>query len=305
MMGQKKNREFHKPVLLKEIISALQVKKGQKYIDATIGGGGHAKRILELGGLVLGVDVDQEAIDYVKQELASYIEAKRLLLVRANFKDIAEIANKYEFNRANGVLFDLGLSSWQIDNESRGFSFLKEGPLDMRMDKSLSVKASDLINGLTKGELYELFSKLGQEHHANAIAHNIVKSRGIKPIETTGDLVTIIARSYGLRSAYIRDYVKANISQKVFQSLRIAVNDELNNLKIALGKALEILGDKGKILVISFHSLEDKIVKDYFVGLKKKGLGNLLTSRPIRASKEEFISNRRSRSAGLRIFEKL
>ncbi|MFH1833056.1 MAG: 16S rRNA (cytosine(1402)-N(4))-methyltransferase RsmH [Candidatus Levyibacteriota bacterium] len=286
---------YHTPVLLKEIVDFLGVSKGKKYIDATLGGGGHTFEILKCGGTVLGIDVDQDAIDYVK----SKINEEKLVLVKGNFKDIDKIAHSKGFNNVSGIIFDLGVSSFQLEKDSRGFSFQKEGPLDMRMDPSGAsgqVKAADLINALTKGELYELFTKLGEERFARTISNDICRARRVKPIETTSELAGIIRKRGFLK--------KIDPATRVFQALRIAVNDELNNLKEALPKAIGLLEKGGLLEVISFHSLEDRIVKNCFQQFQKEGLGNVLIKKPIVPSNEEQKINRRSRSAKLRVFKR-
>ncbi|MBI2195838.1 MAG: 16S rRNA (cytosine(1402)-N(4))-methyltransferase RsmH [Candidatus Levybacteria bacterium] len=297
--------QFHVSVLLKEVVDALDVKPGRLYLDATLGGGGHAFEILKRGGKVLGIDWDEEALDFVRKKAEELkIElGKDIILAKGNFRDIVQISKENGLGKADAVLFDLGVSSHQIDNSNRGFSFQQEGPLDMRMSKDLAVKAADLINGLNKGELYELFTKLGEEHAARTISNAIISARGVKPIVTTLQLADIVAKSFGLRGE-IKPYMRAKVNQKVFQALRIAVNDELNNLREALPSALEILGPKGRIVVVSFHSLEDRIVKWKFIEFAKKGLGTVLTKHPILPSQAEIDINRRSASAKLRIFEK-
>lgn len=284
----------HTPVLLKEIVDSLKIEKGKKYIDATIGGGGHTVEILKHGGKVLGIDVDEDAIEYLKSKFK--IE-KDLILVKGNFREIDKIARLKGFDKVAGILLDLGVSSYQLENKERGFSFQNEGLLDMRMDKDLNVKALDLVNGLNKRELCELFIKLGEEYNARAIVEVIIKSRTIKPIETTLELSKIIEKT-------TKGFSKINPATKVFQALRIAVNDELNNLKEALPKAMDLLEKNGKLCVISFHSLEDRIVKNYFLQFQKSGKGNILTQKPKGACLEEIKINRRSRSAKLRVFEK-
>ncbi len=291
--------DFHTPVLLKEIIENLKVKKNEEYIDATIGGGGHTVEILKRGGRVLGIDVDREAIEYVsriwKIDSGKWkIEEGNLILAKGNFRDIDKIAKLQGFEKVAGIIFDLGVSSHQLEKEERGFSFQNLGPLDMRMDQDLSVRAIDLLKVLTRRQLYEIFTKFGEENQAFAISKRIDSARKIKPIETTKDLVGIIGNSKhkGIHNA-----------TKVFQALRIAVNDELNNLKEALPKAVRLLKGNGRIEVISFHSLEDRIVKREFLNFEEKKLGKIITKKPILPSEDEIKRNARSRSAKLRIFE--
>lgn len=294
--------DYHKSVLLKEAIDWLNIKKEGRYIDGTLGGGGHTQRILESGGKVLGIDVDQEAIHYVAssvKRLASSLREK-LILARGNFKDIDKIAKQNGFDKVDGILLDLGVSSYQLDTPNRGFSFRFDAPIDMRMDNNLSVLAMDLINGLTKGELYELFTKFGEEVNAHAIVNSIIKSRRVKPIATTMQLAELVKGVAGKKNSRIGIHP----ATKVFQALRIAVNDELNNLEIALPKAVELLQKDGRLVVLSFHSLEDRIVKNSFEEFEKKNLGEILTKKPIVPTMNEVFENKRSRSVKLRAFLK-
>lgn len=277
---------FHKSVLLTEVLEGLKVKPNEKYIDATLGGGGHAKKILELGGIVLGIDVDKEALEFVEK-----LKSENLTLARGNFRDIDKIAHLNNFDKVAGIIFDLGVSSHQIDDPDRGFSFQNEGPLDMRMDQELGVRALDLVKILTKGELNEIFTEFGEESHAWKISDAIVRARSVRPIETTVDLAKIV-------------FPIAGQSKKVFQALRIAINDELNAITQALPKALGLLGEKGRLCVISFHSLEDRIAKKKFLEFEKEKKGKIITEKPIVPTNEEINKNKRARSAKLRIFEK-
>ncbi|MEK7060951.1 MAG: 16S rRNA (cytosine(1402)-N(4))-methyltransferase RsmH [Patescibacteria group bacterium] len=292
--------EFHRSVLLKEVIDLLQIKKGKKYIDATLGGGGHTKKILELGGLVLGIDADQDAIDHVQNT----IQDQNLTQVLGNFKDIANIADLHGFSKVAGIIYDLGISSRQIEDANRGFSFQKEGPLDMRMDTNVSVTASDLANLLTEKELYEIFTKFGEEHRAMAISAALVRARRIKAIRTTGDLLKIIEGVYGVKGE-VSNKFRGEMGKRVFQAFRIAVNSELENLKESLYKGIELLETRGRLVVISFHSLEDRIVKESFLDFQKKNLGRVITKKIILPSIREMEINPRSRSAKLRVFEKI
>lgn len=290
---------YHTSVLLKETIDSLNVKKDGIYIDATLGAGGHTKEIIGRGGIVLGIDVDEDALSYVKENFKSEISSLKLILVQGNFRNIDKIAKGKGYEKVDGILFDLGVSGYQLDTAQRGFSFSKDAPLDMRMDKSLSVTAKDLVNGLNKGELYELFTKLGEESFAKPISNSIVRAREIKPIGTTGQLSEIVAR------VYPRGMKKIHPATKVFQALRIAVNDELNSLEEAISKSAELLNSGGRIAVISFHSLEDRIVKEEFEKFERLKTGVILTKKPIVAGTDETDFNRRSRSAKLRVFEKI
>lgn len=293
--------KYHTPVLLKESIDLLKIRKGGKYIDATLGGGGHTKKILDLGGKVLAIEVDEDAIEYVKEKLGIRND---LILIKGNFKDIDEIAHLNNFNLVDGILFDLGVSSHQIDTPKRGFSFLKEGPLDMRMDKDSPVTAEALVNLLGKGELYDIFNNFGQERRSWFISNSIIRTRRIKPIQTTGDLTKIIEKAYGIREGKATEFTKNLVNKKVFQALRIAVNTELENLEQALPKAIYLLKEKGRIAVISFHSLEDSIVKKTFKDFERKNMGKIITDKPISVSIKEQEENPRAKSAKLRVFEK-
>jgi 16S rRNA (cytosine1402-N4)-methyltransferase len=305
--------EFHTPVLLKEVVEFLEVKPGRKYIDATVGGGGHSWEILKRGGVVLGLDVDSEAIAHVKQTLESrnfrilreekdkvlnisVSKYPNITLVRGNFARLKEIAERYKFGEVSGVLFDLGVSAFQVLTPKRGFSFESDFPLDMRMDPDLAVTAADLVNGLNKGELYELFSKLGEEDDARFIAEAIVRARARRPIKTGRELAEIIVK------VRPKHRFKKHPATRCFQALRIAVNDELNNLRKGLPFAVELLGVQGRLIAISFHSLEDRIVKRFL--LKNPSL-RILTRRPVRPSQEEVKRNPKSRSAKMRVAEKM
>jgi 16S rRNA (cytosine1402-N4)-methyltransferase len=279
--------DYHEPVLLKETIEGLRVEKDKRYIDATLGGGGHSFEILRRSGIVLGIDVDQDAIANIEKDK----KPEKLTVARGNFRDIDKIALLNKFDKVAGIIFDLGVSSHQIDTPTRGFSFQNEGPLDMRMDQELGVRALDLIKILTKGELYEVFTKFGEETHAWAISDAIVRTRGVKPIETTTDLAKIA-------------FAIAGQSRKVFQALRIAVNDELISIEEALPKALGLLEENGRLCVISFHSLEDRIVKRKFLEFEEKKMGKIITKKPFIPTDEEIKRNKRAGSAKLRIFEK-
>lgn len=287
---------YHTSVLLQEAISFLDIKKGNSYIDATLGGGGHTEEILKNGGKVLGIDVDEDAINYVKDR---FNNSPQLVLDKGNFKDIDNLARINGFDKASGILFDLGISSYQVDTAERGFSFQKMGSLDMRMDKDLGVKASDLINILPKGELYELFNKFGEERYARALATAIVSARKIKPITTTYELTEIVESVVPMYNT------KIHRATKTFQALRMAVNSELSNIEEALPKAINLLDKKGHLVVISFHSLEDRIVKHAFKDFEKKGIGKIITKKPIEPTEEEIEKNNRSRSAKLRVIEKI
>ena len=292
---------YHTSVLLDESIDALQVKSGERYIDATLGGGGHSLEIVQRGGIVLGLDIDEDALDYVEKEVRSKNQEarERLTIAKGNFKNIDKLAKENGFDRVAGIVFDFGVSSHHFDEPSRGFSIQHDGPLDMRMDQDLGVKAADLLAVLPKGELYELFTKFGEERFAYAIASSIVRARQVARIETTKDLVVVINKVVRKREEAM------HAATRIFQALRIAVNDELTSIEESLPKAVQLLQAKGRIAVISFHSLEDRIVKNAFKAFEEKGFGTIVTKKPLVPTDEEVARNTRSRSAKLRIFEKI
>lgn len=286
--------DFHTSVLGAEVLEYLQVKKGEKYIDATLGGGGHARQIIDQGGFVLGIDQDISAIEYVQQ-----LNLTNLTTVTGSFENLADIAQQNGFFPCQGILYDLGVSSHQLDTPTRGFSFKEDAPLDMRMSPQFGVTARDLINALTEKELQELFTKYGEEREAWRIAKKIVSTRVYKPIETTFELAHLIEQTIGFSS-------KSHIhpATRVFQALRIAVNDELNALKSSLPQALETLASGGHLVVISFHSLEDRIVKNFFRDSAISGSLEILTAKPVEPTAAEIAQNPRSRSAKLRAAQK-
>jgi 16S rRNA (cytosine1402-N4)-methyltransferase len=295
-------REFHQSVLLQEVLSVLNVHKGGVYIDATLGGGGHTIEILKRGGVVLGIDVDEEALQFVQEKIQKEKEKykywRRLTLARGNFRDIQKIAIERGFSKVNGIVFDLGVSSYQLETGARGFSFLKEGPLDMRMDNRLTVTASDLVNGLTVWELEKLFRRFGEERYAKQIAKAIGEKRKVAKIATTRQLAGLIEEKIRRRAKDIHP------ATRVFQALRIAVNDELQSLREGLKTSINLLVESGRVAVISFHSLEDRIVKQIFSEEEQKGRGQVITKKPITPSEKEKMNNPRARSAKLRVFER-
>lgn len=292
--------KYHIPVMLKEVLDGLQIQKDCWYVDCNLGGGGHTTGILEAGGRVLGIDLDPDAIWEVTKTLDKYIKEDRLRLAQTNFVNIADAVKDKGIPEVAGVLFDLGVSTHQLEEAERGFSFNADAPLDMRMNPTVGVSAKDLVNGLYEKELAELFLKLGEENWSKPIARKIVQYREKKLIETTNELANIVM-SVRRRSPSDRTHP----ATRIFQALRIAVNDELNSLKGALPKALQVLKPGGRIAVISFHSLEDRIVKTYFRDLEERKLGKVLTDKPIETSEKEATENPRSRSAKLRVIEKI
>lgn len=295
---------YHKSVLLREAVEALNPPVGGRdawYLDCTLGDGGHSIEIIKRGGKVYGVDVDPQALKRVQQRFdQESIDQSKYRLVLGNFRDLKELFSlaKSDLARVAGAIFDLGVSSLQLETSERGFSFTKEGPLDMRMDPSLQVWALDLINNLSRKELNELFSSLGEEKNSWQLAGALVRARQIKPVATTGDLAEVVVRVLG----GVRG--KIHPATRVFQALRIAVNDELNALQEGLDQVKDLLEKGGRVVVISFHSLEDRVVKNTFKKWQFEGIGEILTKKPITPSMEEIRENPRSRSAKMRVFRK-
>lgn len=299
---------FHTPVMLDEVMQGLHVREGGTYIDATLGGGGHAWEIVRRGGRLLGIDQDPEALAFTKQRMEDgtlrkdsgqglKMEKKgSWKLVYGNFRDIKKIARENGFDQANGILFDLGVSSHQIDVPERGFSFrYATAPLDLRMDQRHGIPASEYIRKLSKEELYEIFATYGEEKLARTIAVALVRARHMRPLTTVGDVVCVI-------EGVISD-PRATMSTcaRVFQALRIIVNDELAALKTAFGEAASLLAPGGRLAVLSYHSLEDRIVKREIGRLRLQPV----YKKPMISSDEEIRRNPRSRSAKLRIAEKV
>lgn len=284
---------IHTPVLLQEVVRFLDPKEGKVLIDATVGGGGHTQAFLRRGARVLAIDRDPAAIEHLKK-----IKDQKLTLAGDNFANIAQIAQKNGFSKVDGILFDLGLSSDQLADAQRGFSFAQVGPLDMRMDPNLKVTASDLINNFDERRLYEIFSTYGQEKFSRAIARAICRSRQIAPINSTQRLANLIRQVY--RKKGIRP--KLDPATKGFLALRIVVNSELINLENALPQTIEILKKGGRLATVTFHSLEDGLVKRFF---KQEKQLLVLTKKPVTPGASEILKNPRSRSAKLRVAEKI
>lgn len=292
------------------MIDGLNIKSSKWYIDCNLGGGGHTKKLLAAGGKVLGIDLDAEAIREVAEnhnlpivEKDGHLEcfSDDLILIQSNFANIQQVASQLLLKDVGGILFDLGVSSYQLESSPRGFSFNSDAPLDMRMDQNATIPtAADLVNGLHEGELSELFWKLGEENFAKVIARKIVEYRKTKRIETTDELARVIL---AVRRRSPSD--RTHPATRVFQALRIAVNDELNSLKTALPASFNVLDKGGVLAVISFHSLEDRIVKDFFKKLNDGGYAELLTKKPLTPSNDEVERNPRSRSGKLRLIKKL
>jgi 16S rRNA (cytosine1402-N4)-methyltransferase len=303
----------HIPVLLAETLATLAPRSGGRYIDATLGGGGHAEAILATAapaGELLGLDADPRAIERVKQRLASF--GQRATLVQTNFRRIASVAREQDFGQVDGVLFDLGVSSYHLDEAEQGFSFMKEGPLDMRLDPASGPSAADVVNSLDETELADILYQYGEERRSRRIARAIVASR---PITTTTQLAEVVVRAIGRRPG-----TRLHPATRTFQALRIYVNDEMGALEAALPQAISLLKPGGVLVVITFHSLEDRIVKHYFRQESRdcicpphtpictcghKAQVQRIHRKGLTPSPNEIARNPRSRSARLRAVRKL
>ena len=286
----------HVPVLLKESIEALTVIPGQRYIDATVGAGGHAREIIHAGGILLGIDQDENALEIARATLEDGTNTKESTsswkLIHGNFKDIETLAKKEEFTDVDGILFDLGVSSMQLDTPKRGFSYrFTDAPLDLRMDASGGDTAAQLVNRVGQEELYDIFSTYGEEQLARKLADAAVRARAVKRIQTVGDLIDIV------KTVAPNEGMRYGVLSRVFQGIRIAVNDELGSLKKGLNGAQRLLAPGGRLVVISFHSLEDRMVKQY---MRQSGW-EIVTRHPIRPTDTEMYENSRSRSAKMRV----
>ena len=285
---------IHVPVLQKEVIEYLDPKSNENFIDCTIDGGGHALSILEKtkpNGKLLGIDWDQELIKNLESRIQNLEFDKRLIPVCDSFVNLREIVKKEKFESISGILFDLGLSSWHLEESKRGFSFLKDEPLIMRYDgDTTKLTAEKIVNDWPEIEIERILRDYGEEKFAKSISKKIIQNR---PIKSTLKLVAVIKKA--IPGRYLN--YRINFATRTFQALRIAVNEELNNLEKALPQASEILETNGRLAVISFHSLEDRIVKNFF---KTTSCLKILTKKPIRSSEEEIKINPRSRSAKLR-----
>ncbi len=302
------------------MVAYLQPRSGGRYVDCTVGAGGHAEALLEASapdGRLLGLDVDPDALRLAQQRLQRFGE--RVRLERRNYRELAAVLAATRFAPVDGILFDLGVSSMQLERAERGFSFRVEGPLDMRMDPSLRVTAADLVNTLPERELAELIATYGEERWARRIARAIVARRRSRPFRTTTDLADTIAAAVGAGQRG-RGRERIHPATRTFQALRIAVNDELGGLRQALPAAVDALTPGGRVAVITFHSLEDRIVKDFFrreagrcvcppdfpvCRCGARARLRILTAKPVVPTAAEISANPRSRSAKLRVAEKL
>ena len=298
--------------MVPEILKYLEVSSGGRYIDCTLGEGGHTKSLLEAsnpGGEVLGIDADHEAIEVSKNRLEKYGE--RFIYDNSNFKNIKKIAMKSKFVPCHGILFDLGVSSLQLDKESRGFSFRRKAPLDMRFSINQTLTAQDVLNTFSESEISDILYHYGEERQSRKIAKLIIENRPLSNADELSDLIKKNIRQTNY---------KINPSTKTFQALRIYINEELNSLSQALEQSLEILGVGGRMAVISYHSLEDRIVKNFFKKESKYCICppnipecdcghfpklKIITKKPVSPSQSEIDANKRSRSAKLRVVERI
>ena len=285
----------HVPVLLNEALQYLDPKPGARFIDATLGVGGHTREILERtrpDGQVLAIDQDESALSNAKAMLESF--GSRVIFVHSNFRAVGKIAEEHGFLNCDGVLADIGISSMMVDDPSRGFSFMREGPLDMRMDRTQKLTAADVVNTYSEKEIADILYTFGEERRSRPIARSIFRSR---PLQQTTDLVRAIERvSGGPRHGQIHP------ATRTFQALRIYVNDELGSLESFLNSSMTVVRSGGRVVVISFHSLEDRIVKQKFRAATDSG--RILTKKVVTATDEEVRGNPRARSAKLRAWEK-
>ena len=306
----------HKPVLLAECIEALHIRPEGIYVDGTLGRAGHSREIAQrlTTGRLVCIDRDQAAIDAAQERLAPWMD--RVTLVHSNFDRVSEILAELDIPGVDGMLFDLGVSSPQLDDASRGFSYMADAPLDMRMDRSQGMTAADLLAEVSEGELTRILREYGEERFAYKIARNIEKHREQAPIETTFQLVEIIKES--IPAPARRE--GGHPAKRTFQAIRIAVNSELDHLSQCLDRAFDCLAPGGRFAIITFHSLEDRMVKQKFADLAKGCIcppdfpvcvcgrtpqARLITRKPILPSEEELAENNRSHSAKLRVCERI
>jgi len=312
-VGKEPKVEYHKPVLFDEVMENIISEGDAVYVDCTLGGGGHTEGMLERSSTeskVIGIDQDKEAINFAKERLKKY--GNKIEIFQDNFRNLDTVIYLAGHNKVDRILMDIGVSSNQLDNLERGFSYRYDAKLDMRMDRNLKISAYEVVNDFSEKEITDIIYKYGEEPKSRKIAKNIVEYRKNKKIETTLELSEIIIKSIGKS-------MKKHPSKRTFQAIRIFVNKELEVLEEALDKAVNLLNNNGKLLVITFHSLEDRMVKEKFREYEnpctcppeipvcvcnKKSLGKVITKKPIIAKESELNENNRAHSAKLRIFER-
>lgn len=307
----------HKSVLLEETISGLDIKPDGIYVDGTLGGAGHSLEIckrLSKNGRHIGIDQDYDAIKVATKRLESYNDISTI--VHSNYCEIENVLNNLNIKKVDGILLDLGVSSYQLDNAERGFTYREDVPLDMRMDKRNEKTAKDIVNDYTEYDLYRIIKNYGEDKFAKNIAKHICIQRAKKPIETTGELIEIIKASIPMKVRVMGGHP----AKRTFQAIRIELNKELEVLENSLNKMIDLLNNNGRICIITFHSLEDRIVKNIFKNNENpctcppnfpicvcgnKSKGKVITRKPILPSDLELEENKRSQSAKLRIFQKI
>ena len=307
-------RTYHTPVLLQEVLFYLLTARNGFYVDGTLGGGGHAEAILKQlapSGTLIGIDLDDDAIEAASKRLVQYTQ--RVIFVKDNFRNIKSVLSQHGVKQVQGIFLDLGISSYQIDEPTKGFSFQVDEDLDMRMDHHQQADAKRVVNMYDEQALRDVLWKYGEEKHSHRIAKAIVQQRIEQPIETTGQLASVIERAVG------KQFLNKTLA-RVFQAIRIEVNNEIENLRLALYDCVDVLNPGGRLVVISYHSLEDRLVKYAFRAASARSIpsGNkiipdtalkpvlkIVTKKPVTTSEEERVNNPRSRSAKLRAAEKV
>jgi len=295
---------LHVPVMLTEVLDYLKLKPGQVIVDATLGTGGHAVEILKRivpNGKLIGIDRDESSLAICRERLVDFKD--NMQFVHANFVDLDQVLVNLGIEKIDGIVFDLGISSYQLHDAQRGFSFQEEGPLDMRLDKSSYISAYDLVNNLNENEISQLLWNFGQERWHNRIAHLLVQERRDEPIATTKQLANLVMRAIPHR--YRKSHYRIHPATRTFQAVRIAVNRELEILESAVKKAVDILRLQARICVISFHSLEDRVIKHTFRALKSDGLIDIVTAKPLIPGMSEIETNPSSRSSKFRVAERI
>ncbi|WP_394922326.1 16S rRNA (cytosine(1402)-N(4))-methyltransferase RsmH [uncultured Robinsoniella sp.] len=306
----------HKSVLLEETIEALNIKPDGIYVDGTLGGGGHAleisKRLSDKGRLI-GIDQDADAIEAARQRLGEFKD--KVTIIRSNYCDMKKELANIQITSVDGIILDLGVSSYQLDTADRGFTYREDAPLDMRMDQRQSMTAKDIVNEYSEMDLYRIIRDYGEDKFAKNIAKHIVSARNVKALETTGELINVIKAAIPMKFRAVGGHP----AKKTFQAIRIELNRELEVLRDSLDDMIELLNDDGRICIITFHSLEDRIVKTIFKKNEdpctcprefpicvcgKKSKGKVITRKPILPSEQELEENKRSKSSKLRVFER-
>jgi 16S rRNA (cytosine1402-N4)-methyltransferase len=287
----------HVPVMLEEVVEGLNLKSTGIYVDATVGLGGHAKSIIERAArcILIGIDRDERAIELASERLKDH---KNIYFVRDRFSNMKAVVNSLGYRTVNGILIDAGVSSLHLKSEGRGFSFLKNDPLDMRMDLGQKLTAAIVVNKYSEKDLADVIWKYGEERHSRRIARAIIYARRTKPIEKCAELAALVERA-------VRRRGRIHPATRTFQALRIEVNAELHELPAAIEAGAELLDSQGRFCILSYHSLEDRIVKNAYKKLAKEGIFNIITKKPLVPNRREVEENPSSRSAKLRVGEKI